>query len=344
MTVTTATSLRSMFNLAARSTPAAATQSLSVAQIHAQVAVAVELYTVPLYLSACASINAGASANAAAAFAAVQSVCTEEMMHMQLAANMCIALGTTPNFTAPVYGQTPTFPDGTPILDPDDPVTGDSGILNASIGNITQLLPTMLDIEVPTEFEAGALLPPYHSIGQMYDALLGLTRLCRGVVPWTQTNQQSSFFAPQPFTQTIGNYNDMVNAVGVICEQGEGQAQSPPPSPPYSASQFMIPNVADQLVGAKSDPSPLNTYSHFGRFLTVQGYNLSGNEVYQGTAAPNSSQNLALQASFASLITTLNGIWAGTTSPNNIWAMTGLMAQAQAVWQAGNIPQWTPVS
>ncbi|HVJ63397.1 MAG TPA: ferritin-like domain-containing protein [Tahibacter sp.] len=344
MPITTATSLRSMFNLAARSTPAAVNSALSIAQVHAQVAVAVELYTVPLYLSACASINSNASANAAAAFALVQSVCTEEMMHMQLAANMCLALGTTPNFTAPVFGVTPTFPDGTPILDPDDPVTGDSGILNASIGNITQLLPTMLDIEVPTEFEAGALLPPYHSIGQMYDALLGLSRLCRSKAPWSLTNQQSSFFAAQPFTQTIGSYNDMVSAVGVICEQGEGQAQSPPPSPPYSAGQFMIPDVNDQLVGAKSDPSPLNTYSHFGRFLTVQGYNLSGSEVYQGTAAPNSAENQTLQANFASLITVLNGIWAGTTSSGAIWAMTSLMGDAQAVWKAGNIPQWTPVS
>lgn len=35
------------------------------------------------------------------------SVCTEEVPHLQLAANMCIALGTVPNYTAPVYGSVP---------------------------------------------------------------------------------------------------------------------------------------------------------------------------------------------------------------------------------------------
>lgn len=344
MTNTAATPSSRLLDLRVRSTPSAVNLALSAAQVHAQVAVAVELYTIPLYLSACASINSGASPNAATAYSNVLSVCTEEMMHLQLAANMCLALGTTPNFTAPVYGVTPTFPDGTPILDPTDPATGDSGILNATIGNINELLPTMLDIEVPTEFEAGTLVPPYHSIGQMYDALLGLARLCRSVAPWTLTNQQSGYFAAQPFTQTIGSYTDLYSAVGVIIEQGEGKDQSPPPSPPYTASQFMIPDVSDQLVGAGSDPSPLNTYSHFGRFLTVQSLNLTSSEVYSGTAAPNCAENLTLQKDFAALITTLNGIWAGTTPSGNLWAMTQLMADATAVWKAGYIPQWTPVS
>ncbi|HJT98607.1 MAG TPA: ferritin-like domain-containing protein [Rhodanobacteraceae bacterium] len=344
MTNATATPLSRTFNLAARATPSAVNAALPIAQVHAQVAVAVELYTIPLYLSACASINSAASANALNAYNAVLSVCIEEMMHLQLAANMCLALGTTPNFTAPVYGQTPAFPDGTPILDPTDPATGDSGILNASIGNIVQLLPTMLDIEVPTEFESGALLPPYHSIGQMYDALVGLARLSRSVAPWTLTNQVSNLFATQPYTQTIGSFNDLVTAVGVICEQGEGKAQSPPPQPPYTASQFMIPDANDQLAGSTVDSAPLNTYSHFGRFLTVQSYNLSGSEVYTGTAAPGSTENLALQSGFASLITTMNSVWAGTTPSSAIWAMTSLLGQAQAVWKAGNIPQWTPVS
>lgn len=343
MTNTAATPLSRTFNLRARSTPAAVSSALPVAQVHAQVAVAVELYTIPLYLSACASINSAASANAATAFSNVLSVCTEEMMHLQLAANMCLALGVAPNFTAPVYGQTPTFPDGTPILDPDDPATGDSGILNATIGNITQLLPTMLDIEVPTEFETGALLPPYHSIGQMYDALVLLARLCRSTAPWTVKNQVSGLFATQPYTQTISSLDELRQAVDVICEQGEGKAQSPPPSAPYTASEFMIPDVNDQLVGANSDPSPLNTYSHFGRFLTVQSLNLSGNEVYTGTAAPSSAENLTLQANFASLITTLNSVWAGTAPSSAIWAMTNLLTDVQNVWKAGNIPQWTPV-
>ncbi len=322
--------------------------ALAAAQVHAQVAVAVELYTIPFYLSALASIvppgATGATDRSKAAYASVLSVCTEEMLHLQLAANMCIALGTSPNYTAPIYGSVPTFPDGMPILDPTDPATGDSGILNATIGNILQALPTMLDIEVPTEFEAARLTPPYRSIGQMYAALRALTRLAGTEVPWTMTNQQSVFASGQTFPQTIGSFADLSAAIDVICEQGEGQAQSPPPSEPFTASEFMV-AAGDRLTGAGSDPADQAQFSHFGRFLNVQALNLtSADLVYAGTAsfAPTSQENLKLQADFAALITTLNGIWAGTTSVGSIWSMTNLLTDAANVWTAGNIPQWTP--
>jgi Ferritin-like len=339
--MTTTTASTHTVNLRLNNARASLVNPLAAAQIHAQVAVAVELYTIPYYLSALASIKDTKSP----AYAPVLSVCTEEMMHLQLAANMCLALGTTPNFTAPVYGVAPAFPNGTPVLDPTDPATGDSGILNASIANLVDALPTMLDIEVPTEFESGALVPPYHSIGQLYDALMSWARLARNMAPWSTTNQVSNVFAAQPFTQTIASYADLVSAVEVICEQGEGKATSPPPSqpPPFSPDEFMITDVNDRLVGANSDPSSLSSYAHFGRFLMVRDLNLSSADVYSGTAAPSSAANLILQQNFAALITTLNAIWGGASS-GGIWAMTSLLGDAAAVWQAGNIPQWTPVS
>ena len=321
---------------------------LQTAQSHAQVAVAVELYTIPFYLSALASIIPPGSTTSTsasnAAYAAVLSVCTEEMLHLQLAANMCIALGTTPNFSAPIYGVAPTFPNGTPILDPTDPATGDSGVLNASIGNILQALPTMLDIEVPTEFEAARLTPPYKSIGQMYAALRALARLASAQAPWTVTNQQA-VFATQSFTQTIASFADLSAAIDVICEQGEGLAQSPPPVAPFTASEFMV-GLSDQLVGANSDPQSQAQYSHFGRFLNVQALNLDSSVlVYSGTATvfPESAENLILQQNFSSLLTTLNGIWAGTTSVNGIWSMTSLLGDAANAWKSGVVPQWTPI-
>lgn len=310
---------------------------LARAQHHAQVAVAVELYTIPLYLSAAASLKDPSSP----AFSALLSVCTEEMLHLQLAANICIALGTTPGFTAPVYGKPPTFPDGTPILDPTDPATGDHGVLDARIGNLVDALPVMLDIEVPTEFESGALEPPYHSIGQMYDALLRIVRLARNQAPWTTTNQVVMFNA-QAFPQQIGSYADVQAAVEVICEQGEGKAQSPPPKPPLTPEEFMVPDDGDRLSGWKSDPPALAQLSHFGRFLAIKNAGVSGSDVYTGTAAPSSPENQKLQQDFASLITTLTQVWSGQASSGALWAMTGLLTDATNVWKAGNIPQWTP--
>ena len=334
---------------AAPRAPQNASLLLDAAQVHAQVAVAVELYTIPFYLSALASIIPPSAPNATdkskAAYAAVLSVCTEEMLHLQLAANMCIALGTTPNFTAPVYGVVPTFPDGTPILDPDDPDTGGKGLLDARIGDILQALPTMLDIEVPSEFEAGRIAAPYHSIGQMYAALRALARLASAQAPWTLTNQHS-VFATQPFTQTIGSFSDLSAAIDVICEQGEGQPQSPPPSEPFNADEFRVPPV-DQTAGTNSVPAAQAQFSHFGRFLNVQALGLDSSVlVYTGTATanPGSAENLKLQSDFAALIATLNGIWAGTTLPREIWSMASLLVDAANVWTKGSIPQWTPVT
>ncbi len=311
---------------------------LSVAQVHAQVAVAVELYTIPFYFSALASIKD----NGSQAFAAVRSVCTEEMLHLQLAANACLALGVPPNFTAPVYGKPPTFPDHVPILDPNDPATGDKGILNARIGNVLAALPTMLDVETPTEFEHGKIGPPYRSIGQMYAALLTLVRRAGKMVPWTMTNQVSSIFPSQTFTQTIGSYADLSSAVEVICEQGEGQAQSPPPSPPFTPEEFLVPD-GDQTTNVNSVPPDLASFSHFARFLLVQEQNLTVDQVYSGTYAPSSPENQTLQKDFAALLSTLNQIWAGKAVPSSIWSvMPQILGDVTAVWQKGNLPQWTP--
>jgi hypothetical protein len=314
---------------------------LVLAQHHAQVAVAVELYTIPLYLSAAASLKD----HSHPAYAPIISVCTEEMLHLQLAANMCLALGTTPNFTAPVFGKAPTFPNGTPILDPRDPVTGDAGILDATIGNLVDTLPVMLDIEVPTEFEHAAIVPPYHSIGQMYGALKVLARMARRAAPWTTTHQVVMFNpkgGTQAFPQQIGNYGDLVAAVEVICEQGEGKGQSPPPRPPYTPEEFMVPDDGDRLVGWNSDPPALAQLSHFGRFLAIKDAGVSAGDVYTGTAAPSSAANQKLQQDFAALITTLNQVWSGQTSSGALWSMTALLTDVTNVWVAGNIPQWSP--
>lgn len=319
--------------------------ALAAAQTHAQAAVAVELYTLPFYLSALGSIKDTKSA----AFATLLSVCTEEMLHLQLAANICLALGISPNFTAPQYGPdiTPTFPDGTPILDPAiDPATGDSGAIHAVIGNLQDALPTMLDIEVPTEFEPDRTAPPYDSIGQFYTALKQLATLADtgpGVVPWTTKNQVGAgpYFKKQSFPLTITNLADLTCVVEVICEQGEGKAQTPPPTPPFKESDFTVPDSDDRLAGVPSDPSDQNQFNHFGRFISLQ--NLAPTtDTYTGTAAPDSNENKTLQNDFSIVIKSLNDLWAG--NGGDFWVMTKLLPDAIAVWMQGNIPQWTAVS
>lgn len=122
-------------------------------QSHAQVAVAIEFYTIPFYLTALTSIDKTSTDYTSSTtnqdiYAAIESVVLEEMLHLQLAANLCIALDTTPNFTAPQYGVP------IPYLKPDDPDTKHYRLINAELGPLDKTrLQTMLDIETPTTLE-----------------------------------------------------------------------------------------------------------------------------------------------------------------------------------------------
>ncbi|MCI5159118.1 MAG: hypothetical protein D3906_11925, partial [Candidatus Electrothrix sp. AUS1_2] len=68
-------------------------------QEHARVAVAIELYTVPFYTTVMTSIKDTDSE----AYKILRGILIEEMMHMQLAANLCVALDTTPQMGPPSY-------------------------------------------------------------------------------------------------------------------------------------------------------------------------------------------------------------------------------------------------
>src|SRR5215210_4733175 len=70
---------------------------------HLQYAVDLELWTIPFYMSALFSVVDRTSA----AYQLVQSVVHQEMLHLQLAANVANAYGLSPTFDAPRYvGQT----------------------------------------------------------------------------------------------------------------------------------------------------------------------------------------------------------------------------------------------
>ncbi len=312
-------------------------------QSHAQVAVAVELYTLPFYLTALTSIQDTSHA----IYANILSVCMEEMLHLEMAANLCLAVGTSPHFTAPVYGQP------IPYLDPDDPETGHYALINAVLGSLNQTtLDTMLDIETPEEFEAATHSTPdypYGSIGAMYDALL------QGIqtVGWSQiyvgsTTNQQAIFGTQNFAETIGTFAQAQTAINTINAQGEGLAMQPVPTPPFTEAEFPIP-AANQLTVEPFDPSPLYTYAHYGRFVNIQNTVTSSGfpTVYTGVAptgpltAAQHSALATLQTDFASLLAVLNGMWAGAAPGNFFPVMMGLLSDAVACWQAGVIPMWS---
>jgi hypothetical protein len=310
-------------------------------QDHAQAAVSVELYTLPFYLTAMTSIKDATSP----IYKGIFSVAMEEMLHLQLVANLCLALGAPPNFTASVYGKPIRF------LDPEDPQTGHNALINAVLGPFDQQrLETMLAIESPDELEdrmKDHTTPdyPYQSIGELYDALLaGIAQVGEAQFPWTGTNQvdeHSGYFGPQQYSMKIANLNDAKAAVRVINEQGEGKAMEPVPTPPYNESQFPVESDC-VLANAPFDPPTLNKFSHFGRFVAIQSQVTAGGwpAVYLGVNSPNDPAQAHLKSDFASLISSLKSLW--NTGTGDLDAMMSkLLGDLKKCWQAQVVPQWT---
>jgi hypothetical protein len=182
--------------------------------------VTVEFYTLPLYITAMGSVKEEDSC----AVQIIHSVVVEEMLHLQLAANLCRALDTMPNFTPPQYGA------DLPYISSYDRETGDRGVLNAALGPLDdERLNTMLDIEMPEQIQLRQTIShttpnyPYNSIGEMYDALIvGINKVGTGEFSWT-TELQQQHWEDQNFSQIISSYSCAQDAAQAIVNQGGGQ-------------------------------------------------------------------------------------------------------------------------
>ena len=108
---------------------------------------------------------------------------------------------------------------------------GDSGILNATIGNICRRCRRCW-ISRFRRFAAAALTPPYRSTGRCMRAARA-DAACGKAVPWTMTNQQSVSHR-QSFTQTIGSFADLSAAIDASANRAKASAVAAPtaPSPP----------------------------------------------------------------------------------------------------------------
>ncbi|MBF0134294.1 MAG: hypothetical protein HQL75_17125 [Magnetococcales bacterium] len=344
-------------------------------QQHARVAVAVELYTMPFYFTALASIKDTRHPY----YEIIQSVCIEEMLHIQLAANLCLALDTFPCFAAPVYGHPVEF------LKPYDPATGHHSLINAELGPLDETrLGMMLDIESPEPLLYGPsrhLTPefPYNSIQELYDALLsGIEQVGEDSFAWSTIYQQVLWTMEQPFPQVIDRLETARRVVLAISRQGEGayvptppqerlklleiaplaniHMQTPASQTPVALSTTLDPEdyplpAEDRLATSFSYPQ-WTRYSHFGRFLIIendmkrQGYRPGSNhvsafpEVYVGRPGATDHPDIqALQQAFAATLENMNQLWRGQVG--TVMPMVRLLPLAQRCWRSGVTPVWS---
>lgn len=335
-------------------------------QEHAQTAVKVELYTLPFYLTALASIIDKESN----AYKSLLSICIEEMLHLQLAANLCIALDTQPIFEAPKYGEDIKF------LDPDNKDTGHHKLINAKLDAFNKTtLDTMLDIETPNGLEEhpdrkkepGRKIIdwvehefkemwnmdkhetpnyPYSCIGEMYNALIvGIHKVGENQFSWNYKNQQVSWdkaptFA-KIFKQVVINLHDAQEVVKLISLQGEGDTD-----------HKTIP--AHYKLDHELDFHGLNEYSHYERLLEIKKLGIVGtkdfvysvnNEEKNKKEQQKALENL--QDSFRLFLFELDEIWNKGKVINDEKAFWGIMKNVlmpylENCWKSGVVPKWTP--
>ena len=249
-----------------------------------QTAIAVELFTIPVYLSAASSIKEEARSGKSAPeitvtihdgkdktktetfnpYDVIMSVAVQEMFHLTMACNLANALGVRPQIKAP---------------DLHNPPSCLGSIANMPVkGNLNTLIDTMLAIEAPDPKYSYPETPDkkpidfkgpkkyqesYDSIGDLYHALAyGVKEFwdklyCKGNNNYQKTNFKSKY---PHVVAAITNLNDAYNAISCITEQGEGNG---------SENGFM---PADYVPTKGQQFQELDEIDHWERFNYIKEY------------------------------------------------------------------------
>ena len=301
---------------------------------HLQYAVDLELWTIPFYMASMFSIVDRTSA----AYQLVQSVVHQEMLHLQLAANVANAYGLSPTFEPPAYvGQTIPHLDFA-LDDPDprpqfSPFTAEIGPLDLEHVN------AMCLIEYP-EWGEGTVdlhddVGEYGSIGAFYDALeygAGLLRShVRGGV--RQVDYFSAFYRNLPALTVPDSgppgFRQVKLLISVIRSQGEG-----------ATSLEVIPsayrNTADDGAAEKD---------HYEKFVAIRnGGPLPGTYSTKPDRActdQDRSLQAELVAKFDELRAAMTSMFAGGDPKAFLAVMVQVGAATQTCWKRGVVPRFS---
>ena len=324
-----------------------------------QAAVDVELWTIPLYLTALYSIqdlNSGDQASYPKAAKLVESVVIEEMLHLQLASNICNALGYSPKMNFPIYDES----EGIPFIKATVPTKYQGYEVKLGGLNINQLkLFCVVELPEPSTTPDWSAQTKYNSIGELYQALeIAITNLWSDlyVGDAANTKQQenfsdylSKFKKGDGFSQIVNSLDTALEAMKAIVGQGEGNSTHEIPSEYQPPSESTNPS--------DYDPSDYDsTDSHFAKFdkvldeLTTSGIEFPS--IYPIIEHPNKDQlakqahaTIQLHQSFEGFRKQLEDGF-NTSQPNkqlppsfykNMFNMQSLIT---SVWRTGAVPSF----
>ena len=303
---------------------------------HLQAAAELEAWTIPYYMAPMFSIVDRADE----AYQLVQSVVHQEMLHLQLVANVANAYGYSPVFGPDVFRyEGMTIPHLVFALDPDNP-TKKFSPFSAEIGPLDQeRINGMCLVEYP-EWETGGEpdlhedVTEYGSIGEFYDAVeYGARLLADQIVGGVnQVDYFSAFYRGMPRLTIEGTgpaaFAEVALLIDVIRDQGEGAKIADAISLPFQ-------NTAD-------DSTPEAT--HFEKFCQIREGTLP--PVYPvkdpSQYTPDDEKRLAILVdNFARFQTMLGQLFAGREPADFLPLMATIGGNVLACWKNGTTPRFT---
>ncbi|HET9627259.1 MAG TPA: ferritin-like domain-containing protein [Kofleriaceae bacterium] len=324
-----------------------------------QAAVNLELWTIPLYLTALSSIQRDAShialpperarharRSSTTVSRLLVSVALQEMYHLQLAGNIARMFGVVPRLDWPAYDGRIPYVIGLP-----------AGVTVAlGTANDVNTLRLMLAVETPDDplpghdrgerdvpffpfiQYDGAGQPAYPSIGTLYSALLQLANRFRDQLQAGAPQLANGLFAAWYQHTGVLQPGSLGEAINIIVDQGEGaigQQAAPIDDPAAIPGQG---NFADPFYAE-------NHFSHCERFQLCLDNATRGVTVWPTTSAAASSSSSSpaqqhVSVVFDRLLADLRAAWAGAApSLEPMFLFRAALAQ---VYIAGEIPTFAP--
>ncbi len=321
-------------------------------QENLQHAVELELWTIPLYLSALYSIrdlDTIAPQDYPVSAKLLASVAVQEMLHLELASNLCMALGHVPEFKRPHYDERTRIP----FIHPDPSELPER--LRGYVVGIGPLDQNQLKLFCAIEFPEKPRTKDwpdkdsYDSIGELYEALkIGVAHLwdeCY-VGAGAEYPQVTAFEGYTPrlnvdigFSQSITGLDSALRAIDAIVAQGEGAADHCVPR------EFEPPKQTDAEQYHSGWFAP--TLSHYQKLSIILGNERHLPATYQRSeqgSGEQKEQQAALSEHFGLLLKALGDTFHPGSKglSKGFWpAMSGMQDRITAVWRAGAVPSFS---
>jgi hypothetical protein len=309
---------------------------------HLQHAIDLEFWTIPLYLTSLYSIKGVKDAKIKdypSAAKLIFSVVVQEMLHMEIACNLSNALGYSPRFLPPHYGELKAIPFIHPLKDQLPVFLHDYKVnLGALDAERLKLFCVIEFPEEPGEIQWDRQ-HSYHSIGELYKSLqTALPYLWDKyyVGDYNNLKQKETFKAyhnsegkSHGFSQTICSLATALKALDAIVEQGEGANAVYVPADYRPHEEFELAMKEDRL-------------SHYQKFKSLLHHHKSLPEVYPDNNIQTEKQ-LVLTNTFIGLLHELTVSFNSNDSDMSpgFWQhMDAMKVGIVELWEAGACPHF----